>query len=390
MKKVISLVLAVIMLACVAINAGAASAEYEKLQFNNDGSFRIMQISDIQDGPFLLDITRDYLDAVIPYANPDLIVLSGDNIAARSYSIGVKEIDLVLAKIAIDRFMSIIEDYDIPVAVVFGNHDAEKLVTKEEQMEMYLKYDNCIAIDEGEALYGCGTYNLPIYSSADVNKIAYNIWMFDSNMYDKENGGYDHVHQDQIDWYIGKSNELKAQNGGNPVPSMVFQHIVVNEVFDAFLEVPAGTEGAVEKDGKYYVLNPENTRAGELNEAPCPGTVDSQQFEAMVAQGDVEAMFFGHDHVNSFEIEYNGIDLVNTPGVGFNSYGGDNRGVRIIDLKEGVDGYTTELITYKDFYGDDDAANARFTLYGSEFETAEKISAFFEYIFFSVLKIFSF
>lgn len=390
MKKAISIMLAFILAFAMLLPAGAESADAGKLQFNKDGSFRIMQIADIQDGPLLFDITRDYLDAVVPYADPDLIVLSGDNISAGASTVGIKAVDLVLVEIAIDRYMSIFEEYGVPVAVVFGNHDAEELVTKEEQMAMYQKYDNCVAIDEGEALYGCGTYNLPIYSSKDAGKIAYNLWMFDSNMYDEENGGYDHVHQDQIDWYVNKSNELKAQNGGAPVPSMMFQHIIVNEIFDALLEVPAGTAGAVEKDGKYYVLNPANTRAGVLNEGPCPGTLDNNQFEAVVAQGDVVAMFFGHDHVNSFEIEHNGVDLVNTPGVGFNSYGDDGRGVRVIDIKEGTTDYTTDVITYKEFYGDDKAADARFVLYGSEFEVIDRIAAFFEYIIFSVAKILAF
>ena len=60
------------------------------------------------------------------------------------------------------------------------------------------------------------------------------------------------------------------------------------------------------------------------------------QFDALVNQGDVVAMFFGHDHVNSFIVEHEGIDLVNTPGAGFGSYGDDGRGVRIIDIKEGT------------------------------------------------------
>lgn len=389
MKKAISIMLALVLAFAMLLPAGAEKADAGKLQFNEDGSFRIMQVADIQDGPLLLDITRDYLDAIVPYADPDLIVLSGDNISAGASTVGIKAIDLVLVETAIDRYMSIFEEYGVPVAVVFGNHDAEKLVTKEEQMAMYQKYDNCVAIDEGEAIYGCGTYNLPIYSSTDSNKIAYNLWMIDSNMYDDVNGGYDYVHQDQIDWYVSKSNELKAQNGGVAVPSMMFQHIVINEIYDALLEVPAGTEGAVERDGKYYTLNPENTRAGVLHEAPCPGTLDSNQFEAVVAQGDVVAMYFGHDHVNSFEVEYKGVDLVNTPGVGFNSYGDEGRGVRVIDIKEGTTDYETDVITYKEYYGDDAAADARFTLYGSEFEVIDRIAAFFKYIIYSVANILS-
>ena len=389
MKKVISVVLAFVLTFAMLIPSAADSTSADKLQFNDDGSFRIMQIADIQDGPFLPGIVTDFFKSVIPEEKPDLIVLTGDNISAGGSSVGTHAADLLLVEAAIDRFMSIFEELGVPVAVVFGNHDAEKLVSKEEQIAIYQKYDNCVAIDEGDALYGCGTYNLPIYSSADANKVAYNLWMFDSNMYDDVNGGYDYVHQDQIDWYVNKSNELKAQNGGEAVPSMLFQHIIVNEIYDALLEVPASTEGAMERDGKYYVLNPANTAEGSvLRESPCPGTLDSNQFEAAAAQGDVVAMFFGHDHKNNFIVEHQGIDLVNTPGAGFGSYGDDGRGVRIIDIKEGTTDYETKVVTYRDFYGDDSAFDARFTLHGNEFDVGEKIVAFFKYIFFSVTAIF--
>lgn len=390
MKKFVSIILAMILAFGALLPAYAADGEADaKLQFNDDGSFRIMQVADIQDGPLLFDITRDYLDAVVPAADPDLIVLSGDNIAAGAATVGIKSIDLILVEIAIDRFMSIFEKYNVPVAVVFGNHDAEELVTKEEQMEMYNKYDNCVAIDEGEALYGCGTYNLPIYSSKDSEKIAYNLWMIDSNMYAEEDDGYDYVHEDQIAWYVSKSSELKAQNGGEAVPSMMFQHIIVPEIYDALIELPKVTDISVEHDGKHYVLDPGITRTGELNEAPCPSNFNKGQFDAVVNQGDVVAMFFGHDHKNSFEMTYRGVDLVNTPGVGFNSYGDHGRGVRVIDIEEGTTDYETDVITYKEFYGEDPAADARFTLYGSEFETVDRIVAFFEYILYSFVALFN-
>lgn len=391
MKKILSIILAMILAFGAFAPAYAADDENTaKLQFNDDGTFRIMQVADIQDGPLLLEITRKYLDEVVPYAQPDLIVLSGDNISAGASSIGIYEIDLILVELAIDRFMSIFEKYDIPVAVVFGNHDAEELVSKEEQMKMYQKYDNCVAIDEGKALYGCGTYNLPIYSAADSKKIAYNLYMIDSNMYAEEDDGYDYVHEDQIQWYVNKSNELKAQNGGKPVPSMMFQHIIVPEIYDALLEIPKVSTKAVEHNGKYYVLDPNTTRAGELNEAPCPSNFNKGQFDAVVKQGDVVAMLFGHDHTNSFETTYKGVDLVNTPGVGFNSYGDHGRGVRVIDIKEGTTDYTTDVITYKEFYGDDPAADAHFTLYGSEFETMDRIVAFFEFVLYSIIGLLKF
>lgn len=349
MKKLLSALLALtIALSTFALSASAAETKDVQLKFNSDGSFKIIQVTDLQDNTNPVKKTAEYLREVTADEKPDLFILTGDNISdsvARGYT---KANSVKRVRKAIDGFMSVFEEIGVPVAVVFGNHDAEGLVSKEEQMAIYNEYDCCIAIDEGESLYGCGTYNLPVYSS-DGKKIAYNLWLFDSNMYDEENDGYDHVHEDQIEWYVNTSNELKKQNGGKPVPSLAFQHIIVNEIFDALQEVEK-QKGAVKDDNNRYFVLPEGAK-GTLRETPCPGVIDSLQFEKMVEQGDVKAMFFGHDHENDFEVSYNGIDIVNTPTSGFGAYGADNRGVRVITLDEkDTSTYETELITYLNNY----------------------------------------
>ena len=349
MKKFFSIIMAVVIcLSVCAMGASAVDVADKTLRFKGDGEFKIMQVADLQDTSFVVSTTNEYLEKIIKEEDPDLIVLTGDNIGAGTGDALTEGISRWQVKKGIDQFMSFFEKTGIPVAVVFGNHDGEALIGKEEQMAMYQTYKCCVGFDEGDSLYGCGTYNLPILSS-DGKKVVYNLWMFDSNMYDDVNGGYDHVHEDQIEWYVKTSNELKAQNDGQPVPSMVFQHIIVNEIFDALEEVEK-QKGAVKDDnGKYFVL-PEGAK-GTLREIPCPGEVDSLQFEKMVEQGDVKAMFFGHDHENDFEVSYNGIDIVNTPTAGFGAYGADNRGVRVITLDEkDTSTYETELVTYLNNY----------------------------------------
>ena len=124
---------------------------------------------------------------------------------------------------------------------------------------------------------------------------------------------------------------------------------------------------------------PEGTK-GELGESPCPPNYTNGQIDAMVEQGDVLAMFTGHDHKNTMEIKYKNIDLVSTPGAGFNSYGDYDRGSRVIDITE--DGsYTSRLLRWREFYDADNnqQANDLFTISGNEFSTSEKIPAFFRY-----------
>lgn len=350
MKKITAIILCACLFfsfASVSVSAKteAANSTEKQLRFNSDGTFKIIQVADLQDTAHPAKKALEYIKEIAEDEKPDLFVLTGDNISdsvARGYT---KANSVKRVRKAIDAFMSVFEEIGIPVAVVFGNHDAEGRVSKEEQMAIYNEYDCCVAIDEGDSLYGCGTYNLPVYSS-DGKKVIYNLWLFDSNMYDDVNGGYDHVHEDQIEWYVKTSEELKNQNGGTPVPSMAFQHIIVNEVLSTLVQADKKTDGAVKGDDKNYYILPENAK-GELLEIPCPGEVDSLQFEKMVEQGDVKAIFTGHDHNNSFEIPYKGIDIVNSPTAGFGAYGAKNRGVRVITLnEEDTSTYETELIKY--------------------------------------------
>ena len=364
MKKIISVVLCVVMLMATLCFGVSAKDDYSKLQFNNDGNFRIMQVADLQDDMLLNGAVKEFLKEALVQEQPDLIVLTGDNISGGSCRTDMlKSWDKLNCEIAIGQFMDIFEEYGAPVAMVFGNHDNENKLSKEELFDIYEEYDCFIGIDEGDALYGCGTYNLPIYSSKDSSKMAYNLWMIDSNTYDAELGGYDYVHDDQVQWYVDKSNELKAANGGKPVPSMMFQHIIVKEIFD-LIESGENIEGSLlHQDGKDYVFKEGVLKAGYLKEYPCPPTRQGKQFPAIQAQGDVVAMFFGHDHNNSFEVAYGDIDLVATPGFTFNSYGNEDRGVRIIDInEEDTSTYSTYLVQFDDYFADNKMAMANYNM----------------------------
>ncbi len=350
MKKIISVFLSVVMLCCVMVPfASATPAEDAKLQFNEDGTFKIMNLADIQDDALMLSITAEYIDAAVAAEQPDLIILTGDNIAGHITPNAEKS-----AK-AIRNVMNILEPYGIPVAIVFGNHDDDGgRMSKEDQMKVYEEYSCFIGMDEGEEIDGVGTYNVPIFSSTDADDIVFNCWLFDSGSYD-ENGGYDHVKQSQLDWYKAKSAELKAANGGEVVPSIAFQHIIVPEIFEALEEVPSNVDGAINKNGKFYIL-PETAAEGSfLGEPPCPSATNGGEFDAFLEGGDVLGIVTGHDHSNSFIVPYKGIDLINSPTCGFQSYGmTEVRGIRMFTLNESAPAeYETYLVSYADLFADD-------------------------------------
>ena len=227
-------------------------------------------------------------------------------------------------------------------------------------MAYYNTFSCSVSVDDGEALSGCGTYNLPVTSS-DGTRVKFNIWVFDSNDYDK-NGNYGCVQTDQIEWYKAKSDELKAANGGERVYSLVFQHIIVPEVYDALKKVDSEKLYSFEhiyNDGEYYMFDPEATNYGTLNEMPCPGYENYGQFDAMVEKGDVLAMFTGHDHTNAFGVKHKGIDIMNSLST---RYDGDafstQYGYRMLEIDEkDTSVYTTRVVHWYDIFDAEYAVN---------------------------------
>lgn len=101
------------------------------------------------------------------------------------------------------------------------------------------------------------------------------------------------------------------------------------------------------------------------------------------------AMFFGHDHTNSFELIQEGTDIINSPGVGFNSYNGVDVGVRVIELDEkNPDTYETYLCRYLDAFAGNTAAMGLFKMHSSTSRYPDQITGFFEFIFGSVIDLF--
>lgn len=331
-------------------NAAQAATRDGELRFNADGGFKIMVISDIQDGPFLNKYTKQLIEFALDAEKPDLVVLGGDNVYGPAVMVGKAS-----ARRAIDSFVEPVVARGIPFCVVMGNHDGEHAaLSKQEQMEYYMQFPGCLAV-VGDAGEGVGNYNI-VLRSQDGARDVWNLWFIDSLEYasEAEGGGYAYVSDAQIAWREQRALAFARENGGEVVPALLFQHIPVPEIYDVLTEVSAETDGAVEGHGAwaghYYVLDEQLRRQGSLGEKPCPPDVNNGQFASWKETGDVVAAFFGHDHTNDFVSNNDGIDLGYTPGVGFFSYGnGYEHGVRIIELRESAPGdYTTCVVYYKD------------------------------------------
>lgn len=349
-KALLAVVLCAAMLLAAASPAFAAVDNNDVLRFNKDGKFKIMQISDTQDIDIPREATIMFMEKALDAEKPDLVVFTGDQLAGGK----IETAEGVYA--GIKAIVQPVVDRGIPFTVVFGNHDSDDgcPVSRDEQFAYYQTFPGCLAYDAVPEMYGTGTHNLPIYAS-EGNETKFNLWMIDSNDYDRENGGYDYVHQDQIDWYENTSKALEAKEG-HLVPSIVFQHIIVPEVAELLVDSPFSGENALSKkingENKLLMLKP-GKASGILLEFPCPSDTNSGQFASWKARGDVIAATFGHDHINTFVGNVDGIDLIMCPGVTFQSYGRYiTRAVRIFELDENDPwSYDTHLYKYTDAFG---------------------------------------
>lgn len=322
------------------------------LRFNSDHKFKIMQIADTQEIPAVSPDTLSLINNALDREKPDLVIFTGDQI--KGYSKKFKK-DPVIIESTIDILVEPIAKRNIPFMVTYGNHDAQCGVDNRGQYKFYARYDNFISGDLRNS-DDVGTADIQIYSSTE-DKPVFELYIIDSHGKAKDGAGYAPVDKKQIEWYVSRREQLKAENG-DYLPSLVFQHIPVPEFFDVIKKVPKGTKGAVpaygEHENEYFVLNDETiAEGGFMLESPASPDVNTGEFEAMSEKGDVLGIYVGHDHNNSFVVKYKGVDLGYTQGAGFNVYGpGENRGVRIFELDETAPReYKTHTATFKELCG---------------------------------------
>ena len=332
MKKFMSVLLALILVFSLTTVGFAGFKDDAQLQFGEDGKFTILVLADVQTGYPVPEDMKNFIKESIKFSDPDLVVFTGDNINCDDMR-------------AYDDVFGIVEDMGIPFTAVLGNHDQENSggLTRDEIVAKYQEYDGCLAYDADPSLHGAGTHNLPILSS-DGSKVAFNLWMFDSGDYvrssDGEWLGYDWVRDDQIAWYNETRDAMTAENGGEVVPSLVFQHIIPQEpTQEIFVETDLnlGDLTINFQDGTSSTLLPDISKfkEGYLFEKACPGYGNDGQWDAMVEGGDVLGMVVGHDHINNFIVECDGIDLIMTPGCTYTSYYNNMmQGARVIEIDE--------------------------------------------------------
>ncbi len=390
MKKVLCFVITLTLLFSTFIYAFAAEGRKE-LEFSDDGTFRILVFSDTQDDRYPAYDMQNFVRMMLA-EKPDLIIFTGDLVEdsrfgdigtdAQIFKEGVVveslggDVDLEKTvdnlTVATDNVLSILEESGIPYAIAQGNNDYKCSIGGKDWLEIYSKYDNCLITDESDDPDDRLDYNLEI-KGKDGNTV-FNIWLMDTGR-----GG---VNEQQIDWYKSESTALAQANGGSPVPSLLFQHIQVDDIGNLFEECSMFDEGARGKGLKFYRLN-RDIAHGYNFFAYEPGKTTAE-FSAWKEQGDVIGAYFGHQHVEGFSGKVDGIELGFTYGCEFAKPG--PYGYRLITLHEDdLENYDSEVYTYE---GSVKFNNARFEKQEDETSYRE-YDNFFEQIFAYIKNFFS-
>lgn len=287
------------------------------LKFNSAGKFKIIQFTDVHYKQGVKESARaiDLINEVLDAEKPDLVVFTGDIIYAKPVKEGLDEV-----------FAPVI-NRKIPWAYIFGNHDDEFEVSRQEIMDYVVQKPYCLAQAGDKDLKGVGNYIMEVKNGGD-DSLGALLYCFDSGAYSpiKGVGTYDWFDLNQIEWYTNQSAAYTKENGGAPLPALAFFHIPLAEY-------------ALMKAEKYDQL------IGSKDEKECNGKLNTGMFVAMRQAGDVMGTFVGHDHDNDYIGEYYNIYLAYGRFSGgntvYNNLG--KNGCRVIELTEGKKEFSTYI-----------------------------------------------
>ena len=242
---------------------------------------KILQLTDLHINNALdMPLTFSIIKGLIYKSDPDMIVITGDVFSSGCTTKNVKQ------------FISFMDKFKLPWAVVLGNHDDETPYSLA-QLSSCLETAEYSLFKTGGLvdLYGNYFYNIKF---ANDNTFQF-IFM------DSRSDGFT---QESVNYYQSVVQSSASVNNGAIINNWLFYHIPLAELNDAV---------------EQYKLD-SGIGAGELRES-----VKTQQnnvgfFDKVIELGATKAMMFGHDHLNNTRIKYQGIDFCYGVKTGTSAY----------------------------------------------------------------------
>lgn len=273
----------------------AYTADYAtELEKDPDKDFVILNITDIQlsdDETYAKagDFAYANIEKLIEDNDPDLITVTGDN---------------AWSTMAYIRLVKEFESYDIPWAPVMGNHDGQGCISEFWCACLLANAKNCL-FKFGPAGMGYGNYVINI---TENGKIVHTLYMMDthSNAKDTPNGeingtDYDGIWANQMEWYRWAVEGTEKLAGKN-VESTIFIHIPLYQYRTAW------NLAYDEEKGEFREEYADNA-FGVNHEGIYSPNTDNGFFDIIKELDSTKTVVCGHEHVNDFSIEYEGVRL---------------------------------------------------------------------------------
>lgn len=238
--------------------------------------FTILNFADIQLSDFEPSGTEEtfkaMLQELIDRTHPDLITLTGDQIWTNHSKRALR--------MEIDWF----EEFKIPWAPVFGNHDDDGNASIDYQCDLLEKAEYCL-FKRGPSNIGClGNYVVNIKEGNSVYKTLYMLNL----------GTVDNFSQSQVDFVKWNADGIKNINGGVYAKGMCFFHQAIAAFRSAYIN---------------YLSNP-SIAIGDVYRSYYIADIDcGVDFFELCKEINVEDIICGHQHGNCFTIPYQGIRL---------------------------------------------------------------------------------
>ena len=277
----------------------------EELKFNNNGSFKILQISDTHFGNGVKSKCNNYygncsgLDTVkfiskaLNIEKPDLVVFTGDLIDKEAAD----------AKWSLDLLLDPVIKGNYKFSAVLGDTDGESTLPRE-QLLSYLQKKNNSFIQFGN-VYGKGNFILKVMHDDEVKT---ELIMLDSGRKKSDS-------KINYDWFQPSQLDLINKTVTKGIPKLAFFHIPIPEYSSA--------------SKKYNI-------SGTKYEDEDTSNINGGLFSTLYNLDYVVSTHVGHDHINDYCVDNNGINLCYSGGAGYSAYGkqGWNRRMRVIQLQD--------------------------------------------------------
>ena len=293
-------------------------------------------------------LLTEYMDKAVQATDPDLILLTGDNVFGEFDDNGA-ELAWLIEKM---------DSYGILWAPIFGNHDNESRIGVLKQCEMFQKSKYCL-FNRRHAVGGNGNYTIGLAKGGELKRT---LFMMDTNSCavastdtaypDKAEISHPTTPKfvwQQVEWYRDMAKRINDVDG-KIVPSFMAYHIPTYDIYLA--ELAAGY--ATSEQSTYTYSIGEDVEVAQVGDCGKKTGSVSNSVHAKVNnllkymnEVGTDGTFFGHEHSNSTSVYYAGVRWTYGVKTGmYDSHPKDELGGTLITLSDDYANFDITRITF--------------------------------------------